>query len=103
MHENAASFDASVSLIGNICDALSSLSLPPAGLEQLRTLSKDQFSAIPLGKLGLDESLGAMEFCIQLEIGCGIVVSPEDLVVVDCAGDLLALIEARIDSSRSHD
>lgn len=96
MSQNAASFDATVSLICTICDALSSLSLPPAGLEQLRTLSKDQFSAIPPGELGLDESLGIMEFCIQLELVCGIVVTPEDLVFVHDSGDLLALIEARL-------
>lgn len=96
MLEKVEQADASLNIVSDVCDALSSLSLPPAGIERLKTLSKEQFCMVSLNALGIDESLGAMEFCIQLEIACGIVVTPEDLVAVYSAGELVELIEARL-------
>lgn len=96
MFDKVESSDTTLNIISDVCDALSSLSIPPAGIEQLKTLSKEQFCMVSLNALGIDESLGAMEFCIQLEIARGIVITPEDLVVVRSASELLVLIESRL-------
>lgn len=80
-----------------VIDALASLSLPPADLPGIRTrlMAGDDFELVD--DLGLD-SLGAMEFCIQLELEAGLVVTPEDLLITGSVQSLLLLLEARLET-----
>ena len=76
-----------------LISALGQLSVPPKELKKLH----DQISSSPelilIRDMGLD-SLGTMEFCIHLEVDAGVVISPEELIGVDHAGQLISLIDA---------
>lgn len=88
-----------------LISGLEAISVPPPELHDLRALlddSPDPVSApggdrplhtLPLQSLGLD-SLGRMEFCIQLEIDHGVPLTPDQLVEMSDLGELLAFIEA---------
>lgn len=73
-------------------NALMSLSVPPSNIDELRSLSRGALSSASIDLIGLNESLAAMEFCIYLEIECGLSVVPEDLIDLHCIGDVLDLI-----------
>lgn len=70
---------------------LGSISQPPDRLESLEVLLRAEPQRLTLTDLGLD-SLGLLEFCIGLEIDHGVVVSPERLVGVHSADQLLRLL-----------
>ena len=70
---------------------LSAMSVPPQGLDDLlkKIASGESFDL--LRDLGLD-SLGSMEFCIQLEIETDLVVTPEDLIRLKTTDELLKIV-----------
>ncbi|HJN36065.1 MAG: phosphopantetheine-binding protein [Prochlorococcus sp.] len=75
--------------------ALASLSVPPLELEVMRENISDSADTVSTQAMGLD-SLGAMEFCIHLELDHGVVISPEDLLAVEHAAQLLSIVKARL-------
>ncbi|CAK6700096.1 hypothetical protein OGCDGJMD_02790 [Cyanobium usitatum str. Tous] len=83
------------SSIAMVAHALQSLSVPPAEAEQIQANLVAGADTLSLEDLGLD-SLGAMEFCIHLELELGIVVQPEELINGHFAEDLLCLVESRL-------
>lgn len=85
------SASATIDLVTVVLAVLASISQPPARLEDLGTLLRSEPERLTLADLGLD-SLGLLEFCIGLEIDHGVVVSPERLVGVHSADQLLRLL-----------
>ncbi len=81
--------------ICSVISALAGLSVPPSDLPgiQARLLAGEDSDLVDV--LGLD-SLGAMEFCIHLELEAALVVTPEDLLVTRTTQSLLLLIESRL-------
>lgn len=80
--------------IGLLMQALSALSTPPDDLDGLEARLRAAPVSVPLADLCLD-SLGAMEFCIHLELEAGVVVTPDDLVLCASADQLLMLLRLR--------
>ena len=74
-------------------DCLSAMSVPPQGLDKLLDRISSGECLDLLRDLGLD-SLGSMEFCIQLEIETGIVVTPEVLIRLKTTDKLLKNIKS---------
>jgi hypothetical protein len=71
--------------------ALEAVTVPPAGLPALRAAPQASLERFPLAGLGLD-SLGRMEFCIQLELDHGVPLTPDRLVAMAELGELLRFI-----------
>lgn len=78
-----------------LLSALAAITVPPPGLAVLQARLADGQGlppeGIPLADLGLD-SLGRMEFCIQLELDHGVPLTPDRLAAMDDLGALLAFI-----------
>lgn len=80
-----------------VVQVLACLSLPPSDLDQLPARLVETGADQPIEALGLD-SLGSMEFCIELELGHGILLSPEELLEMQTTQKLLLWLQARLDS-----
>lgn len=81
-----------ISAVEAVLDALATLSMPPQDPERLRQLLLAGTPGLPLESLGLVDSLSAMEFCIQLELAQGVVITPDQLEdMADAAALLLAI------------
>lgn len=71
--------------------ALAAVTVPPAGLQRLSGGTPASLEHVPVVELGLD-SLGRMEFCIQLELDHGVPLTPERLMAMQEVGELLRFI-----------
>lgn len=74
-----------------VLSALAAVTVPPSGLAALRAGTLPALQRFPLAGLGLD-SLGRMEFCIQLELDHGVPLTPDRLLAMESVGDLLTFI-----------
>lgn len=85
-----------------LLSALAAVTVPPSGLASLRQRlvadswlpgadPPDPLQRFPLASLGLD-SLGRMEFCIQLELDHGVPLTPDRLLAMQELGELLTFI-----------
>lgn len=81
--------------ISMVMDALGGLSLPPPDLAGIRARLLAGCDSPLVNELGLD-SLGAMEFCIHLELEAGLVVTPEDLLITRSTQSLLFFLESKV-------
>jgi hypothetical protein len=81
--------------ISMVVEALSALSIPPPSLHELQFRLQAGEEVGLVEGLGLD-SLGAMEFCIHLELQAGLVVTPEELIGSGSTPKLLLLLESRL-------
>ena len=82
-------------VVNIVISALASLSAPPIDLAMIRKKITESPSSVSSQEMGLD-SLGAMEFCIHLELDCDVVISPEDLLGVENAGLLMSIISGHL-------
>jgi acyl carrier protein len=78
-----------------LLQALSALSTPPDDLVGLEARLRTDEGSVLLAELRLD-SLGAMEFCIHLELESGVIVTPEELILCGSAEQLLSLVRLRM-------
>ena len=87
--------DIRLGAISMVMQALAALSLPPPDLSGIESRMLVGENLTLVDDLGLD-SLGAMEFCIYLELELEIVVIPEDLILCDSATKLICLVESSL-------
>lgn len=85
-----------------LLSALAAVTVPPRGLATLRERlvaearvgganPPEPLQHFPVAGLGLD-SLGRMEFCIQLELDHGVPLTPDRLLAMHELGELLSFI-----------
>ena len=80
-------------LIVLLKSCLSSLSSPPLDMDILCQKIAEGQSLDLVSDLALD-SLGAMEFCIQLELESTFVLTPEDLIEARTSTDLVKIMRS---------